>query len=82
MRTRAPGAPIHQWCLGWLERGRIRIPDPADEYMLNRYLARAYHIFLLGARAATSHKMSVVNLLYLIKNDTPGLKPQNDTQPI
>eukprot|EP01052_Picozoa_sp_SAG31_P004004 SAG31_NODE_161_length_21899_cov_16.832844_4_plen_208_part_00 len=26
--------------------------------------------------------MSVVNLLYLIKNDTPGLKPQNDTQPI
>ena len=43
-------------------------------------LARAYHISLLGARAATSHKMSVVNLLYLIKNDTPGLKPQNDTQ--
>ena len=60
---------------------RIRIPDPYG-YMLNRYLARAYHIFLLGARAATSHKMSVVNLLYLIKNDTPGLKPQNDTQPI
>ena len=24
--------------------------------------------------------MSVVNLLYLIKFDTPGLKPQNDTQ--
>eukprot|EP01052_Picozoa_sp_SAG31_P002674 SAG31_NODE_96_length_25743_cov_56.175948_4_plen_155_part_00 len=24
--------------------------------------------------------MSVVNLLYLIKIDTPGLKPQNDTQ--
>eukprot|EP01052_Picozoa_sp_SAG31_P004620 SAG31_NODE_194_length_20722_cov_19.854192_1_plen_23_part_10 len=23
--------------------------------------------------------MSVVNLLYLIKFDTPGLKPQNDT---
>ena len=45
-------------------------------------LARAYHISLLGARAATSHKMSVVNLLYLIKFDTPGLKPQNDTQPI
>ena len=48
--------------------------------MLDWYLARAYHIFLLGARAATSHKMSVVNLLYLIKFDTPGLKPQNDTQ--
>eukprot|EP01052_Picozoa_sp_SAG31_P072097 SAG31_NODE_31057_length_372_cov_6.315018_1_plen_74_part_01 len=34
-RTSAPGAPNHQWCLGWLERGRIRILDP--EYILNRY---------------------------------------------
>eukprot|EP01052_Picozoa_sp_SAG31_P079240 SAG31_NODE_38864_length_292_cov_2.357513_1_plen_56_part_10 len=35
-------------------KGRIRIPDPADEIYAKLLLARAYHIFLLGARAATS----------------------------
>eukprot|EP01052_Picozoa_sp_SAG31_P003483 SAG31_NODE_135_length_23206_cov_25.707967_7_plen_115_part_00 len=61
--------------------GRKQIVGATIRIYAKSLLACAYRVSLLGARAGyITPKLSVVNLLYLIKNDTPGLKPQNDTQ--
>eukprot|EP01052_Picozoa_sp_SAG31_P040058 SAG31_NODE_5707_length_2369_cov_5.515859_2_plen_142_part_00 len=81
-RDATPELRVHQLANGASAGLTTEDPDFVSVRIYAKSLpARAYRVSLLGARAGyITPKLSVVNLLYLIKNDTPGLKPQNDTQ--